>query len=273
MNNSYQFFHIETYAIKPKKGTLRPSAEAVARECQRAEQSFPHVSNPKDPELLYGIQPLDALAKISDLIKSSKDSLGRKLRVDSQIIAMGVVSVNVESTDEAWESDEIKKWIQDTTDFLKSRFGDSFVSLMAHKDEAKCHLHMTILPKIKMDGSLDLDSFHPGLAAQRASKAKTKSAKDHAYKQAMRILQDEYFEAVGIKNGQLRFGPKRRRLSRKEWHNQKRYAALVSKIFEEKSTLISSLSSKLEKAKNMLSKLLLKQFYNKEAPESHSKEF
>jgi hypothetical protein len=97
MNNGYQFLRIETYAIKPKKGTLRPSAEAVARECQRAEQSFPHIENPREPDLLYGIQPLDALAKISELIKYSKDSLGRKLRIDSQVISMGVVSVNVDS--------------------------------------------------------------------------------------------------------------------------------------------------------------------------------
>jgi hypothetical protein len=272
MNNSYQFFHMETYAIKPKKGTLRPSAEAVARECQRAEQSFPHIENPREPDLLYGIQPLDALAKISELIKYSKDSLGRKLRIDSQVISMGVVSVNVDSTDEAWESDEVKKWIQDTTDFLKNRFGDSFVSLLAHKDEAKCHLHLVILPKVSADGSLDLNSFHPGLAAQRACKATTKKAKDHAYNEAMRTLQDEYYAAVSIKNGQLRYGAKRRRLTRKEWYNQKRYAELVSNLFNEQASLITSLGSKLDKAKNMLTQFLARKFTDKKVAESSCKE-
>jgi hypothetical protein len=272
MNNSYQFFHMETYAIKPKKGTLRPSAEAVARECQRAEKSFPHIKNPIEPELLYGVQPLDALAQTRELIKDCKDYLGRKLRTDSQVISMGVASINVDSNDEAWESDEVKKWIQDTTNFLKNRFGESFVSLLAHKDEEKCHLHMVILPKMSADGSLDLNSFHPGLAAQRASKATTKKAKDHAYKEAMRLLQDEYYEAVGIKNGQLRYGPRRRRLTRKEWYNQKRNAKLISNLFNEQASLISSLGSRLDKAKNMLTQFLASKFTDKKVAESSCKE-
>ncbi len=61
----------------------------------------------------------------------------------------------------------------------------------------------------------------------------------------MRTLQVD----VSIKNGQLRYGAKRRRLSRKEWYNQKRYAKLVSKLFNEQASLISSLGSKLDKAK------------------------
>ena len=272
MNNSYQFFHLETYAIKPKKGTLRPSAEAVARECQRAEQSFPHIKNPKEPEVLYGIQPLDALAQTRELIKDCKDTLNRKLRADSQVISMGIAGVKIENSDLAWESDNIKRWLQDTTDFLKNRFGDSFVSLVKHSDEKYCHVHICIIPKLDENGRLDLNSFHPGLAAQRLSKAKTKSAKDHAYKDAMRTLQDEYFQAVGLKNGQLRYGPKRRRLTRTEWYAQKRYASLVSKIFNDQTSLISTLGSKLEKAKNMLTQLLTRQFTNERVPQASSKE-
>jgi hypothetical protein len=272
MNNNYQFFHIETYAIKPKKGTLRPSAESVARECQRIEQSFPHITAPQKPELLYGIDTLNALSQVVELTKDFKDPLGRKLRSDAQIISFGVASIKVESTDENWESDEVKKWVQDTIDFLKNRFGDSFVSLVKHSDEKYCHVHICIIPKLDENGRLDLSSFHPGLAAQRLSKAKTKSAKDHAYKEAMRTLQDEYYEAVGIKNGQLRYGPRRRRLTRKEWYNQKRYAKLVSNLFNEQASIISSLGSKLDKAKNMLTQFLARKFTDKKAAASSCKE-
>jgi len=272
MNTSYQFFHLETYADKPRKGTPRPSAESVARECQRSEQSFPHIQNPQPSQLIYGIEPLEALSKARELIKTCKDPLGRKIRSDAQIIAFGVASIKVESTPENWESEQVRKWVQDTTDFLKDRFGDSFVSLVKHTDEKFCHLHLGLKPKRAIDGCLDLNSFHPGLAAQRATKVKSKSAKDHAYKEAMRLLQDEYFEAVGLKNGQLRHGPKRRRLTRKEWYAQKRYANLVSKIFNEQSLLVSSLGSKLEKAKNMLTQLLTRKLTNEIVDSSSCKE-
>jgi len=271
--NSYQFFHLETYAIKPKKGTNRQSAESVARECQRLEKSFPHIKNPKEPELLYGIDTLNALSQVIELSRNLTDNLGRKLRSDAQVISFGVASIKVESTDENWESDEVKKWVQDTIDFLKNRFGDSFKSCVKHSDEQFCHLHICITPKLDENGRLDLNSFHPGLAAQRACKATTKKEKDHAYKEAMRLLQDEYYAAVSIQNGQMRYGAKRRRLTRKEWYNQKRYAKLISNLFNEQASLISSLGSKLEKAKNLLTQLLTRQFTDERVAQGSFKEF
>ncbi len=257
MNNSYQFFHLETYADKPLKNTLRPSAEAVARECQRVEKSFPHILNPQKPLLLYGVEPLEALSEVRELIKTCKDPLGRKTRSDAQIIAFGVTSIKVKATQENWNSPEVQKWSKDSIAFFKERFGDSFISCECHLDEEYIHLHQILKPKINDDGTLNLESFHPGLAAQRAVKTKTKSAKDHAYKEAMRNLQDEYFQAVGIKNGQLRYGPRRRRLTRKEWYAQKRYASLISKIFNEQSSLVSTLTKKLTKAKSVITKLII----------------
>jgi hypothetical protein len=261
--NSYQFIHIETYCDKPRKNSLRPSAEAVARECQRLEHSFPHINNPLPPELIYGIQPLDALNEVRSHLKSCKDPIGRKIRSDAQIIAFGITSIKIESTPENWESEEVKRWVQDTISFLKERFGSSFISATAHKDEKWCHIHFATRPKVDENGLLDLNSFHPGLAAQRSVTTKTKKAKDFAYKEAMRTFQDEYFEAVGIKNGLLRHGPRRRRLSRKEWFSQKRYAELISQLFNEKSSLIQTLNSRLERAKSMLTGLISSKIINK----------
>lgn len=256
MHNSYQFLHMETYADKPQKSSNRPSAEAVARECGRADHSHPHIQAPQQPELLYGVEPLEALNNVRELVKNCKDPLGRKIRSDAQIISFGVASIKVESTPENWNLPEVKTWLKDTENYLKKRFGDSFVSLVRHSEEKFCHIHFCIIPRLNEQGVIDLDSFHPGLAAQRATKSNTKSVKDHAYKQAMRELQDEYFAEVGLKNGQLRYGPRRRRLTRNEWHAQKRYASLITSIFREQSDIISNLSSKLEKAKDMLTKLI-----------------
>jgi hypothetical protein len=263
MNNSYQFIHIETYCDKPRKNSLRPSAEVVARECQRLEHSFPHIDSPLPPELIYGIQPLDALIDVRNSLKNHKDPIGRKIRSDAQIIAFGVASIKIESTPENWESEEVKKWVKDTISFLERRFGSSFVSATTHKDEKWCHIHFGSRPKVDENGLLDLNTFHPGLAAQKSVTIKSKKAKDFAYKEAMRGFQDEYFEAVGIKNGLLRHGPRRRRLSRKEWFAQKRYAVLISKLFNEKSSLIKTLNSRLERAKCMLTDLVSEKIINK----------
>jgi hypothetical protein len=263
MNNSYQFIHIETYCDKPRKNSLRPSAEAVARECQRLEHSFPHINTPLPPELIYGIEPLDALNEVRGHLKNCKDSIGRKIRSDAQIIAFGVASIKIESTPENWESEEVKKWVKDTISFLEKRFGSSFVSATAHKDETWCHIHFGTKPKVGGNGLLDFTTFHPGLAAQKSVTIKSKKAKDFAYKEAMKIFQDDYFSAVSIQNGLLRHGPRRRRLSRKEWFSQKRYAELISKLFNEQSSLIQTLSSRLERAKNILTDLISTKIGNK----------
>ncbi|MEI4550341.1 plasmid recombination protein [Pseudoalteromonas spongiae] len=258
MKNSYQFIHLETYADTPQKNSKRPSLEAVARECQREEESFPHIENPQPPEILYGIPPLEAVSKVRKLVKDVRDGLNRKIRKDAQIASFGVASINVESTPENWESIEVQRWIKDTENFLKKRFGDSFVSLVKHSCEAKCHLHFILIPQVR-DGIIDLSSFHPGLAAQRTVTENKKSKKDYAYREAMRTFQDEYYEHVGLVNGQLRYGPRRKRLSRADWYAQKRYAQLLSNAFNDKNKLISNLSSKLEKAKNILAKVFPKQ--------------
>lgn len=273
MKNSYQFIHFETYADVPRKNSKRPSAEAVARECQRTENSYPHISQPQAPLLLYGVEPLQALEKARLLALNSKDSLGRKIRKDGQIIGFGVASIKVEATLENWRSPEVQRWVKDTTNFLKDQLGDSFVSLEAHLDEQWIHLHFGSTPKLNDDGSINLTSFHPGLEAQRACKSNKKSTKDYAYKSAMRSFQDNYYEAVGLKHGQLRFGPKRRRLSRAEWYAQRNYASLLAKIFNSQNNLISSLKNKVKSAKTILSELLPSKRSKKNHPAFQTKEF
>ena len=273
MTNSYQFIHLETYADKPRKGSNRPSAEAVARECQRLEKSYPHISFPQTPELLYGVQPYEALEEARSLVGSCADPLGRKIRSDAQFISFGVASIKVESTPENWDSEKVKCWVQDTLNFLERRFGSSFRSACAHFDERWCHIHFALIPQPNEQNILDISTIHPGLAAQRACTGNSKSKKDFVYKEAMRCFQDEYFDAVGLKHGQLRYGPRRRRLSRTEWHAQKRLATLLKGIFNSKNDQIDKLSNSLKKAKNLLSDLIYKSIKNNKNNKANQNEF
>ena len=86
------------------------------------------------------------------------------------------------------------KWVKDTELFVKKRFGELFVSSNIHVDEKFCHLHFSLIPKVT-DGRLDLT----GLAAQRALKTSKKASKDQAYKEAMRVFQDEYLRLLVLK--------------------------------------------------------------------------
>ncbi|MCG7636508.1 MULTISPECIES: plasmid recombination protein [unclassified Alteromonas] len=273
MNNSYQFIHLETYADKPRKGSGRPAAEAVARECQRVEQSYPHIQNPLAAQLIYGVEPIIALNEDRSTVKRCRDAMGRKIRSDAQFVSFGVASTKVESTPENWNSAEVQHWVNDTLEFLEKRFGSSFVSAVAHLDERWVHIHFVLAPKSDISNQLDISSIHPGLAAQRLVKESSKSKKDFAYKEAMRCFQDEYYESVGLKNGQLRYGPRRRRLSRKEWHAQVRVAQLLKKIFLDKNEQIYKLSIGLKKAKSLLSDVIYKTIKNNNKVKVNRNEF
>lgn len=74
----------------------------------------------------------------------------------------------------------------------------------------------------------------------------------------MRRIQDDYYRDVGIENGQLRFGPKRRRLSRNEWHAKRRQARLLTELFNEKNETIDKLRNSLSRAKTILKRILSK---------------
>lgn len=60
-------------------------------------------------ELVYGINLVDALENVRNLVRRCKDPLGRKIRSNAQIITFGVASVKVASTPENWELPEVKK--------------------------------------------------------------------------------------------------------------------------------------------------------------------
>jgi hypothetical protein len=80
------------------------------------------------------------------------------------------------------------------------------------------------------ENRVNLDMVHPGYAAQRSLPQNAgRTVKKTAYNNAMRLFQDRYYEQVGLVNAQLRFGPRRTRMTRVEWITAKKHAELLSK--------------------------------------------
>ena len=113
---SYQFIHIEDYGRvvskktknngsndKYKKETKGRSVREIIAEAKRENGNCPHVENPKDPILLFGVG-LDEVEKLAyeyhDNTKiTDKNGKEKKLRSDANILLAGVVSLNKDNKD------------------------------------------------------------------------------------------------------------------------------------------------------------------------------
>jgi hypothetical protein len=131
-------------------------------------------------------------------------------------------------------------WRTLTIGWLAGTWGEALQCVVEHLDEPHPHIHW-VLPK---NGQLHIQSVHPGYEATAASKArgKTKHEQKRAYKAAMKALQDDYYENVASHCGLTRLGPRRQRLTRKEWTEQQRQAKSLANAR-------ASLMVDLEKAK------------------------
>lgn len=81
-----------------------------------------------------------------------------------------------------------------------------------HTDEKFPHLHIFAVAP-------DARRLHPGLAAAKSAENCGKTGKDlgKAAADGLRAAQDRYYDAVGQYAAQARLGPRRSRLSRKDW--------------------------------------------------------
>ncbi len=217
----FQFVHIESYARKAdSKGR---SVDFILDEVSRKPGASEHVKSPGEPTVVYGIGPeeLRALHDRRVMEASTTNSTGKtkKLRVDQHTMMTVVAS---HPADEM--SADVEKWQFKTVEWLKEKYGDKLQSVVRHDDEAHPHLHAYVLPD---DHEMKARRLHDGVTAKDAAKTKAladghdaKTANklgDDAYKAAMRSLQDDYFERVGLSSGLARLGPGRRRLDRGAW--------------------------------------------------------
>lgn len=215
---SYQFIHVESYARKAGKGkaggrTIRD----VLAEAKREIGHHHHITNPHPPEVLFGdLDDVEGLAV--SWAEQSKDARGHRLREDGLALLAGVVSFPSAENLGVSEDEHLKRWDafrMDALIFLKKKYGSDLKCVVEHTDEKHPHLHFYCVPKL----GARFESIHDGKAAALAAKSEKllKGDQNQAYKEAMRVFQNDFFQKVGAKNGLARLGPKRMRLTRAEY--------------------------------------------------------
>ncbi|MCS4510379.1 hypothetical protein [Xylophilus ampelinus] len=212
---SYQYIHEECYAREAgKTKTGGHNAQSIMDEVNRKQGACPHVAEPQKPKPVFGISPDEVLAMATVWGNNSTDEIGRKLRKDAPIIIAGVFSVDDEMPQDQWN-----RYKQDTVSYLKGKYGGRLKSVVEHTDEAFRHCHYYVVP---LAGE-KFDSIHSGKSRARQAKiAKlSKGEQNAAYVDGMRAFQDDFFLKVGSRYGQLRFGPKRARMTRAGWVQSK----------------------------------------------------
>lgn len=252
----YQFIHYEGYSLsgstqKSKKTggiTKTRSVSEIIAETNRIRGNCPHIENPKPPIVILGqLEKLEAVCQ--DWASNTKDALGRKLRKDAQCLLAGVISFPRER--EQKNPQDWEKFKARSIKYLERKYGDRLKCVVEHEDESHPHLHFYVVPRI----GEKFEDIHEGVKAQNAVKEKSKQyLKDNpkekeppkdlqkggqnlAYIQAMRLLQDEFYEKVGIYSGLARLGPGRRRLSRSEWKAEQQESLSKAKMLEKLQNL------------------------------------
>lgn len=218
-----QFFHIEVYSREGRDD--KPSAKFVAAEAMRIPGSCDHVERPQTPTIIYGTGFDKALDDALLRLATEVDSRGRKIRRDKNVFLAGVVSFPHHSErlkDNPAQLERWRKFRSLTVAFLQKKYGSSLASVVEHTDEPYFHLHFAVIDQQQVaNTSLLHDGEH--------EKAKPpKATSQYRYFQALKALQDDFFEQVGQKVGLDRFGPKRQRLTKPEWKARKAVNARIS---------------------------------------------
>ncbi|HCM6332418.1 TPA: hypothetical protein N3Z81_005403 [Klebsiella quasipneumoniae] len=262
---SYQFIHFEDYSInRSKKRTNREEKKAkdagvkvsdyneetkgrnlreIIAEAKREPGNCPHVDNPSDPVLLYGVD-LDTVEEMALNYHSKtkiKDKNGKekKLRKDANVILAGVISLNREN-ENIWE--DYKK---SSIEYLKNKYGDKLKSVIEHTDESHPHFHFYII----QDVGENFDLVHDGKKAALEVRTlnKLKGEQNTAYIKAMRKYQEDFFLNVASNYGLTKDGPKRARLSREDYLKQKQEIELLTELRKKTENELSLLKEKTDK--------------------------
>ncbi len=229
----YQFVHLESFSRKgDDKGR---STSFIFAEARRDPAASVHVAHPAPPVVVFGVD----VANVEALHDAAADAARtvpkagkpRKLRQDHKtlhtVIASHPYTMDEVRADPAKRA-EVEVWERRTVAWLRAQYGDDLKSVVRHEDESHYHIHGYVMPTD--DPEMRALRHHPGVVAKRAvmaagpdagedTKALSKRA-DREYKAAMRGWQDSYHETVGVPCGLARLGPRRRNLTRAEWHQE-----------------------------------------------------
>ncbi|MFA7413652.1 MAG: hypothetical protein WC048_04135 [Rhizobium sp.] len=232
---SFQFVRVELFSRKGKEGR---STGFVFDEVARVPAASIHVQAPGTPIVVYGLAP-EALRTLHDERASEartevKGGKVRAIRQDQNTLAGIVLSYPVTIEEYRAKPEVVARvddWERRSIAWLRSQFGERVVSVVRHEDESHPHLHAYVLPD---DSAMTAAHLHPGFrakavaktaAAQQGEDEKTAGKRaDAAYKAAMRAWLDDYHARVAQPCGMTRLGPGKRRLTREQWHAEKRQA-------------------------------------------------
>jgi len=245
--SGYQFCHVSTFS---KKGnSSNRSASDILMESTREPGHCDHVPNPLPETLLYGCSPMDVLPRIDARIQEAKAALkgtGKRIQNNTHVLEGAVFSHPFTPTDifeDPAKKAQYVAWVKAQANFAikeaKAR-GMEVVSIVEHRDESHLHFHVLSIPVLTAENPrLDAKACHLGHIAKNLAKDSGMGAKDQikAYRKAMSGWQDSHYEAVGKHYGLTRIGPKRARLSRKEWHESKDAALQLKEQLKYKSEL------------------------------------
>lgn len=233
----YQFMHIEPFgregAHRKNSSARKPSMQDICAEMIREPHACPHVTQPLEAKVIFGITPQQAVALADERAAQAVDGKNRKLRVDASVILVGIASWPesvAKISNDRRKQKRYRDWRGATIAWLKRRWGDDFKTAVEHLDEPYPHIHFVIVPKVGADRRLRIADIHPGHHAAAKRKSGGGGARDQrkAYKAAMVALQDDYYEHVGAQFGLTRIGPRRQRLNRSEWTEQQRQAEALA---------------------------------------------
>lgn len=209
----YQFLHIEPYSLSAsKKKKDGHSVRSIVAEAVREPGNYPHVANPQQPKYIYG-QSLELLEdRCAAWGDSIRDASGKKTRKDALCLLTGIVTAPNTMEPADWE-----KLRSDAVEWLQEKYGERLHAVIEHTDEKHPHVHFYVVP----NPGERFDQVHDGKRAAAMVKGEPKKAQNLAYIGAMREFLDDFHQKVGMPNGMLRVGPRKRRLSREEWRQEK----------------------------------------------------
>ena len=238
--SGFQFVHIQQFSRKSVAGKAgsdgvtrggRAGVRGVFAEAARESGAALHVDHPRPPVVVAGLDVAGVEALHDARVDAARCEVagGKPRRVRQDQATLLTVVASYPATVAECEADPEKAaardaWQDRNVEWLRSQFGADLVGVIRHDDEAHPHLHAYVVPG---DPAMRANALHPGWAAKQTAKAEAESsgldakagnaAGDRAYREAMRGLQDGYWEAVGLPSGLARVGPARRRLTRDAW--------------------------------------------------------
>ena len=235
----FQFIRAEVYARRASTNPKCKSAyniDDIIGEALRDEGHCPHVEKPEPPRYLFGSEASTRaiLGRVKENALQYRDPVGRKMREDAAVLLAGVASFPRDAANK--DPELYKKWESLTVEYLQKKYGDNLRSVVMHNDEEHPHLHFYVYSDTEVNAKMLHDGFKNG-------------SSPGAFKKGAQAFQDEYHEQVASRCGLARTGPKRRRLSRAEWHAEQEMAMSISKA---ESAVLDSAASKEKEAHKRL---------------------